>query len=594
MDEGHVGTILIDVATTTRTRTRTAAGESDAAKAPGIASLDERGLDALIERVEEALEHNLALAASDLALLLDALVTLAAVSERLEHNDLTMAKLRKLLGIVRSSEKFSDLAGAFGTAGADADERENEEEEDAGKAGPGRRKSPPRKKPKTAPPKPTVIHHPLTELERGQLCPGCAHGKLYKYEPSEFTRIVGHPPYSGERHVSEQLRCNGCGEIHRATLPPEVLADGEPGQTYGYSARTVMAIDKCFDANPFFRQQTVQGLFGRSLSASTIFDQIEHVADALNPVYRALVRAVAASSLFHIDDTSHRILDAVPVSKRRGNATRMRSGVYCSVLTGTVADGEAAAAVEAAYRVVLYQTNIGNAGEWLEEVLGHRPTGLAAPIVMSDALSSNRVHGVEVRVGGCNAHARRGFVDVIGQYPRAARVALKAFATLWKNEGDIVERGLDPGERLAYHREHSGPAMEGLRAWCESELGSGAVEENGTLGQAMGYVLRHFDALTLFLREPGAPLDNNLAERLLKLVVRGRRNSGFYKTSVGAEVGDVISSVLATCHENAINAFDYLCAVQRHREAVRREPDRWLPWNYESAAAEASAKTAEA
>ena len=523
LDEACPDTMLMNVSTTTRTRATRRAAEPGAEAAPGIASLDERGLDALIERVEEAIEHSLALEASDLALLLDALVTLAAVSERLEHNDLTIGKLRKLLGIVRSSEKFSDLAGAFGTGDAEADGREDDEEaDDAGKTGPGRRKSPPRKKPKTAPPKPTVVHHPLTELERGQLCPGCAHGKLYKYEPSEFTRIVGHPPYSGERHVSEQLRCNGCGEIHRATLPPEVLADGEAGQTYGYSARTVMAIDKCFDADPFFRQQTVQGLFGRSLSASTIFDQIEHVADALNPVYRALVRAVAASELFHIDDTSHRILDAVPIVKRRGNTTRMRSGVYCSVLSGEVTDvdGEAAvAAAEAAYRVVLYQTNIGNAGEWLEEVLGHRPAGLAAPIVMSDALSSNRVHGVEVRVAGCNAHARRGFVEVIGQYPRAARVALKAFATLWKNEGDIVERGLDPGERLAWHREHSGPAMEGLRAWCETELASGAVEENGTLGQAMGYVLRHYDALTLFLREPGVPLDNNLAERRFARVI---------------------------------------------------------------------------
>ena len=140
--------------------------------------------------------------------------------------------------------------------------------------------------------------------------------------------------------------------------------------------------------------------------------------------------------------------------------------------------------------------------------------------------------------------------------------------------------GLDPAARLAYHREHSGPAMERPRAWCESELGSGAVEDNGTLGQAMRYVLRHFDALTLFLREPGAPIDNNLAERLLKLVVRGRRNSGFYKTSIGAEVGDICSSVLAVCHENGVNAFDYLCAMQRHAARVRQEPERWMPWNY--------------
>ena len=605
------GTTMGAVTTRTSPTRSSASTAAEASTAPGIGALDERGLDALIERVEEAIEHDLALSGADLSLLLEALVTLAAVSERLEHRDLTIAKLEKLLGIVRSSEKLADLTGALAGDQGGGEDGDGSGEPAADESGVGggrradRRKSPPRKKPPVAPPKPSVHHHPIDGLERGQLCPGCAHGRLYKYAPSEFTRIVGHPPYSGERHVSEQLRCNGCGQIHRAELPEAVLADGEPGQAYGYSARAVMAIAKGFDADPFFRQQTVQGLFGRSLSASTIFDQIEHVADAFNPVFRALMRAVAGSALFHIDDTTHRILDAAPLKKRRGNTTRWRSGVYSSVLTGTVASVETIApegeddaepdstAAEAAYRVVLYQTNIGNAGEWLEEVLGHRPAGLGAPIVMSDALSSNRVHGFEVRVGACNAHARRGFVELIGHYPREARLALKRFSRIWKNDTEAFEQGLDPAERLAYHRERSAPVMEELRAWCEEELASGRVEQNGTLGQAMGYVLRHFDALTLFLREPGVPLDNNLAERLLKLVVRGRKNSGFFKTGVGAAVGDVIGSVLATCHENGINAFDYLCAVQRHAATVRQEPDRWLPWSYKTAAAEA-AKPAEA
>ena len=51
----------------------------------------------------------------------------------------------------------------------------------------------------------------------------------------------------------------------------------------------------------------------------------------------------------------------------------------------------------------------------------------------------------------------------------------------------------------------------------------------------------------------------------------------------------MISSAPATCHENAVNAFDYLCPVQRHRETVRREPDRWLPWNCTIATAEVTA-----
>ena len=57
---------------------------------------------------------------------------------------------------------------------------------------------------------------------------------------------------------------------------------------------------------------------------------------------------------------------------------------------------------------------------------------------------------------------------------------------------------------------------------------------------------------------------------------------------VGAAVGGVIGSVLATCRENGINAFDYLCAVQRHAATVRREPDRWLPWTYATAARDAA------
>lgn len=45
-------------------------------------------------------------------------------------------------------------------------------------------------------------------------------------------------------------------------------------------------------------------------------------------------------------------------------------------------------------------------------------------------------------------------------------------------------------------------------------------------------------------------------------------------------MSDVITSILATCHESAVNAFGYLMALQRHNDAVRRSPQQWLPWNY--------------
>jgi len=64
------------------------------------------------------------------------------------------------------------------------------------------------------------------------------------------------------------------------------------------------------------------------------------------------------------------------------------------------------------------------------------------------------------------------------------------------------------------------------------------------------------------------------------MIVRQRKNSLFFKTQNGADVSDVITSVLATCTECGANAFDYLQCLQRNQLAVKAAPDKWLPWNY--------------
>jgi hypothetical protein len=99
------------------------------------------------------------------------------------------------------------------------------------------------------------------------------------------------------------------------------------------------------------------------------------------------------------------------------------------------------------------------------------------------------------------------------------------------------------------------------------------------LGKAISYLLRHWTKLTLFLREPNAPLDNNLVERALKIAILNRKNALFYKTLRGAEVGDLFMSLIHTCELNGANPWDYLTELQRHREALERTPAEW-PWNY--------------
>jgi hypothetical protein len=88
---------------------------------------------------------------------------------------------------------------------------------------------------------------------------------------------------------------------------------------------------------------------------------------------------------------------------------------------------------------------------------------------------------------------------------------------------------------------------------------------------------------TVFLRQAGAPLDNNLCEQALKKVIRHRRNSLFYKTRHGAHVGDVSMSLIHTCEVCGVNPFDYLTELERHTAKAASNPQDWMPWSYRQA-----------
>jgi len=122
--------------------------------------------------------------------------------------------------------------------------------------------------------------------------------------------------------------------------------------------------------------------------------------------------------------------------------------------------------------------------------------------------------------------------------------------------------------------------MEDLQVWLVQRFDKRLVEPNSALGGAMRYLLKHWAKLTLFLRVPGAPLDNNLCERALKRVILHRKNALFYKTHRGARVGDLFMSLIHTCELCGANPFHYLTALERHGRELSAAPKAWMPWNY--------------
>jgi len=518
--------------------------------------LEAKEFDALIQRVLDAKEHDLALSSDDCQLLLDALLTLASMQERLSNKDITISKLRKLTGIVASSET---LTGQIGRSSSASDQKKS------------RQKKPKTQKTKL---KPEVKYHSLDELSKGSQCPECEVGKLYKYEPATLLRIAGQSPFVPTQHVMERLRCNTCGAYFTAPTPEDILADGMSNQKYGYSARSLMGIYKYYAGSPFYRQGSLQDLLGVSITASTIFDQTEHLSNALFPVFKQLLRHAADAKHYYMDDTTHRILDQKPVMKkqRNGKKERLRSGVYTSgVIATSLGD----------HRIVLFETNIGHAGEFIDSILSQRDPSRPPPLIMSDALASNRPTVVLSKQSLCNSHGRRQFFDLLSHFTDEVEEVLCLYGQIWVLEDETIEQQLSLAERLAYHQKHSLPIMARIKRWGEEALQNETVEANSGLGKAIGYFIKHYEGLVSFCKIEGAQLDNNLMEAQLKLVVRDRKNAMFHKTLSGAAIGDVITSMIATANQANINVFDYFNCLQRENERVIADPEYYLPWNFQ-------------
>ena len=137
------------------------------------------------------------------------------------------------------------------------------------------------------------------------------------------------------------------------------------------------------------------------------------------------------------------------------------------------------------------------------------------------------------------------------------------------------------------------------RALHASPRGFGATANlaSGGLGAAIAYLLKHWKLLTLFLRRPGAPLDNpdvRRDEQALKRAILHRKNALFYKTLNGAHVEDVFMSLIYTCQLCEANPLDYLTELQRHAAQLSSKPQQWMPWNYRATLQDSAARSATA
>ncbi len=518
-------------------------------------------LKAIIERTVSG-----PLSIEDRMKLVGAVDTLAFLTQELETKGTSIKRLRKLI-FGASTEKTSQVVGKTsgdtgndaGAGDAEAQDKPKPKRKGHGKNGAADYQGA------------EQVKVPHESLKRGDPCPECPKGKLYPMkDPAVLVRVTGMAPLQAIVAEMERLRCNLCGLVFTA-LPPE----GMDGPKYDETAASMIALLKYGTGMPFNRLERLQRSLGIPLPASTQWDVVQAAAGKVAPAYAEIIRQAAQGDVLHNDDTTMKILDLMGLRRQKALAAgtlknEERTGIFTSGILSTTED----------HRIAVFFTGTQHAGENLADVLAKRAKELPPPIQMSDALSRNTPGDFETLVANCNAHARRRFVDVADSFPDEVRHVLEQLRTVYKNDAVAHKQQMSKDERLVLHQEYSEPVMTELKKWLKAQLDEKKVEPNSGLGEVIGYMLKHWKKLILFLSVPGAPLDNNVVERALKRAIQHRKNSMFYRSENGARVGDSFMTLIYSAELNDVDPFDYLVALLRHADKLAKSPGDWLPWTY--------------
>jgi len=340
------------------------------------------------------------------------------------------------------------------------------------------------------------IEIPHPQMKPGEACPLCSQGRVRRQPHGALAlRIAGSPPISATGYAMERLRCDTCGQVFTAPTPPQAGTE-----KYAPSVGVTVALLRYGSGMPHYRLARLQQSLGVPLPESTQWEVMKPLFEQAQPIFEQMIAQAANSPLIHQDDTTMRIMDL----RRPGSATATqmdpkRKGTFTSNLLAYVESRP----------VALHFTGWQHAGENLGQVLRQRSAHLEPPIQMCDALSRNMSPELTTILAHCLSHGRREFVTVAPNFPNECRQVLEALGEVYQVDAQAREQEMHPEQRLVHHQTHSQPVMDRLQGWIGQQMEDKKVEPNSGLGQATAYLLKHWEPLTLFLRQAGAPLDNN-------------------------------------------------------------------------------------
>lgn len=494
---------------------------------------------------------------------------------------------------IRAIEKELErvMAGPYGTS-SERRPRTKKGDKPSKKAG---KKKPRKGHGPTPQPKLPLEERRVSLDEPDRVCPHCPGGV-------EMRTWEGHEQRSEEIHfrpveivlrvvLREVARCPRCGHLETAPAPRRVV----PGGRYSNEFIQNVAIEKYAHHQPLSRQAEQLSELGLQVTSQTLWDQVESLGLLLEPHWLAIHDKLLSAEVLHVDETTWRVGDkSVPGRSKRWWAWTLCDGQRAWIDILPSRGREAAAAVLSGYDGILMADRY-SVYESLERA---RSRGLGAQLAIFQPLEANQeppIQPPDYQLAACWMHARRGFFKAWKVGDERSSEMLDLIGELYRIESEANRRAEQHPRstrrqallqaRKELREQKAKPVLRKIRKWLDADR-----SPPGTMRHAaVQWVNNGWDQLIRFQDDERIPLDNGVAERVIRPLTLGRKTHYGSRSAHGARTAAIFYSLFASCRLAGVEPRAWMAeAVER---ALVDPTDIFLP---EDLAARRNQATSEA